>query len=453
MKSNSILVIAFIPFMFLVSCKKYLDAKPDKTLVIPSTIADLQAMLDYDNFLNSGNGVSFGEASADNYYLPTEVFNAQNNENRNTYIWNNSNYNNYPNDWSAIYNVINVANIALEVIDKIPNIAIDRNDWNNVKGSALFFRASSLLKGAFTFCKAYDAETATSDLGMAIKSTSDPGSPITRSNLQETYDQIIDDIKKSIPLLPDLPIHVQRPAKSSGYALLARVYLSMRIYDSCVKYANLSLEVKNDLIDYNTVNTNLTYPFQRFNKEILFNDVDGGAGYYIVSPYYAIVDTTLYNSYDENDIRKTAFFISQSPGVRFQGMYYDQSRRLFIGLATDEVYLMRAECYARSGDTEAALNDLNYLMVNRWKSGSFIPIIASDAAEALSIILTERRKELIFRNVRWMDIKRLNKEGANITLKRVVNGQTYILSPNDNKFALALPADIIRMTGMPQNPL
>ena len=454
MKNKYLSIISFILVIFLFnSCRKYLDAKPDKTLEIPSTISDLQAILDYDNFLNTGNGISFGEASADNYYLPDAVFNSQNNENQNAYIWSNTNYIDYPNDWASIYNIINVANVVLDNIDKIHATTIDQNDWDNVKGSALFFRASSLLKGVFTFCKAYDKATSTSDFGMAIKLTSDPNSPTIRSNLQDTYNRIISDIVESIPLLPNLPIQVERPGKASAYALLARTYLSMRIYDSCAKYANLSIELKNDLVDYNTINTSLNYPFGRFNKEVLFNDVDGGSSYYTVSPYYAIVDSTLYNSYDSNDIRRTAFFTSQPPGVRFKGMYFNQNRQLFIGLATDEVYLMRAECYARSGNKDSALADLNHLMVTRWKAGTFIPFTASDAQEVLSIILTERRKELIFRSLRWMDIKRLNKEGANITLTRIVNGQTYILPPNDNRFALALPADIIKMTGMPQNPL
>jgi len=56
------------------------------------------------------------------------------------------------------------------------------------------------------------------------------------------------------------------------------------------------------------------------------------------------------------------------------------------------------------------------------------------------------------RDLRWMDIKRLNKEGANISLRRTVNGITYSLQPNDNKFALPLPETIIRISGMTQNP-
>lgn len=56
------------------------------------------------------------------------------------------------------------------------------------------------------------------------------------------------------------------------------------------------------------------------------------------------------------------------------------------------------------------------------------------------------------RGLRWMDLKRLNKDSANIILTRQVNGQTYTLQPNDLRYALPLPEDIIQITGMQQNP-
>jgi hypothetical protein len=90
-------------------------------------------------------------------------------------------------------------------------------------------------------------------------------------------------------------------------------------------------------------------------------------------------------------------------------------------------------------------------MVKRWESGTFVPFTASAPAEALNIILTERRKELIDRGLRWIDLKRFNLEGANIVLTREMKGETYTLQPNANYYALPLPADIIKATGIPQN--
>jgi hypothetical protein len=123
----------------------------------------------------------------------------------------------------------------------------------------------------------------------------------------------------------------------------------------------------------------------------------------------------------------------------------------FQGLATDEVYLTRAESYARDSDIVSALNDLNALLKSRWKKGSFNPFTATTASQALQLILTERRKELPFRGIRWMDIKRLNKEGAQIKLQRELNGITYEILPNGSRYVFPIPPDVIALSGMPQN--
>ena len=114
--------------------------------------------------------------------------------------------------------------------------------------------------------------------------------------------------------------------------------------------------------------------------------------------------------------------------------------------------MMRAECAARQGNISAAMNDLNNLLKKRWKTGTFSNLAATSAAEALSIILTERRKELIMRGLRWMDIKRFNKEGQNIFLKRIILGQAYIIEPNSLRYSLTIPDDVISISGMKQNP-
>jgi len=71
---------------------------------------------------------------------------------------------------------------------------------------------------------------------------------------------------------------------------------------------------------------------------------------------------------------------------------------------------------------------------------------------ALGTILNERRKELLFRGLRWSDVKRLNRDGAGIILSREINNQEFVLPPNDKRYAIALPEDVLEMTGMEQNP-
>ena len=97
------------------------------------------------------------------------------------------------------------------------------------------------------------------------------------------------------------------------------------------------------------------------------------------------------------------------------------------------------------------MNDLNALLEKRYQTSTFTPLVINDQKEALSRILLERRKELVMRGLRWIDIKRLNKGGDQITLVRKIGNQTYTLLPNSDYYALPIPDDIIRITGMKQN--
>jgi tetratricopeptide (TPR) repeat protein len=458
MKINILIIVTILGIaLYNTACKKYLDAKPDQKLVVPTTLKDLQALLD-NTSVNNESSPSADEASADNYYLLKANYDALSTLSQKAYGWENYDYTVYPNDWSIIYNGIYPSNVVLSAIGNIEKTELNQADWNNAKGSALFFRSQGFLRAAFIFCKSYDESTANDDLGIVLRQTPDFTEKSVRANLKDTYTKIITDLKEAASLLPITPKHVLRPSKPAAFALLARTYMSMRDYDNAYKYADSCLQLKNDLMNYATETspTNATRPIQQFNKEVIFSSILGTYVYNSVVPGTSRVDSILYNSYSNNDMRKTVFFRDAttlgSTGYIFKGTYDGSYTNLFIGIATDEVWLMRAECSARLGNKNAALGDLNTLMQKRWNNnGTWIPFSASTAQDALNLILTERRKELIFRGLRWMDIKRLNKEGANIILKRVMNGQTYTLSPNDLRYALLLPQDIINLTGMPQN--
>lgn len=450
-----ILFLLMIGSSFL-SCKKELDTKPSKSLEVPSTVNDLQALLDNIYIMNN-LPPGFDEASADDYYLQDPAFEALVSFQRNAYLWQSkgTDFADFPNDWANIYNPVYYANVALDYIGSIAVTPNNQADWNNVKGSALFFRSLSFLRAAWIYSKAYDPATDAQDYGIVLRLTSDFNIQSARASLKETYDQIINDLKEAVPLLPDRPKQVTRPSKASAYALLARTFLSMRNYPQAGLYADSSLQLYNTLIDYNTISPGSSRPFQRFNSEVLFQIAMSIFQFTNIYPRIALVDSVLYQSYADDDIRKTAFFrlYAEPDQYNFKGSYDGSPNTLFMGIATDEVYLMRAECYARGGDIADAMADLNTLIETRWSNTStYIPFSAATAADALALVLTERRKELIFRDLRWMDLKRFNKDGANITLTRNINGVIYTLPPNDNRYALPIPAPIIAQTGMPQNP-
>jgi len=445
----------FLPALLMlpvfISCKKYLDEKPDKKLAVPSNVADVQAMLDYYNQLVLDPASD--EVSADDYYVTTATWQAlSKEEDRRMYTWQKDNiFSLQSNDWFTVYRNIYYYNSVLDYLEKIKITADNEADWKHVKGQALMLRGRAFLQVINIWSPAYDRVTAASDLGIPLRLNGNFNEPSVRSSVQQSFNQVISDLKASIPLLPARGIHVARASRTAAYAFLARTYLAMQDYSNAGSYADSCLQLYSSLLDYNTLNAAATYPVPQFNAEMLFYSVQLPS---ILSNSRAKIDSLLYRSYTVNDCRKTVFFKDNGDGTYgFKGTYDGNSGgALFTSIATDEIYLTRAECYARAGNKIAALADLNTLLIKRYKTGTFTPVSALDASEALSKILVERRKQLLMRCVRWMDIKRLNKEGAGISLKRQVNSQLFTLAPNDLRFALPIPEDVIALTGMPQNP-
>lgn len=448
---NITYILCISSMLMLNACEKYLDAKPDKKLVVPGTINDLQALLDNYPRMNGADPGS-GEISADDYYLTEQNWQGLfTDQYRRMYIWEKDGlFEEGSNDWGKVYTSIYYSNTAIEGISTIKPNQANQALWNNVQGQALFYRAKSFFQAALIWSKGYSENTAAIDLGIPLRTDSDFNKAVNRSSVKQTYDQVIKDLEEAIALLPLTVPHVMRPSKTAANALLARVYLAMGKYDKAFIYANASLQQQSTLLDYNNLNTTVNYPFSPYHTEVLHESLIPAP-----DPIYnskAKIIPELLQMYNENDLRKKLFFSKNADGsYSFKGSY-EGSANLFSGLSTDEVYLMRAECLARVGKVQEAMNDLNTLLQKRWKSGTFITLTASNPQEALTIILNERRKELLMRGLRWMDLKRLNKEGANITITRHLNNTVYVLPAEDLRYALPIPEDVIALTGMMQNP-
>lgn len=449
-------LLALVCPVYLLSCKKYLDEPVSPTVGYPTTITNCQALLDNSEVMNEGRTPSFLDGSCDDYFLLQSQFNSIGITSRQVYLWEDPIVGTF-NDWIIGYAPIYTANVCLQHIDNIESSG-NIVGWNNVKGSAFFFRAYYFLNLAWEYSRAFDNTTADQDLGIALKKGIDLYDPTIRSSVRQTYDQIISDAKQAILYLPDTASHPLRPSKAAAYGLLARAYLSMHKYEDALVYADKCLSLKNRLIDYNgdadlisDFSTDIS-PFRLYNKETIFYshaaqllDVPG------INTTY--VDSTLYFKYDDNDLRKAAFFTGTQRYKAFKGTYTQDVFKLFSGIAVDEMFLIRAECRARQNNKIGALEDLNTVLSKRWKTGTFDSVTAATPQEALEKILEERRKELLMRGLRWADIKRLNKEVDHaITLERVVNNQLNNLPPNDNRYALPIPQVIIEQTGMQQNP-
>jgi starch-binding outer membrane protein, SusD/RagB family len=447
-----IVALCFILICCLLSsCKKYLDKKSDNSLITPKTLDDLQALLD-DNYYMNANTPAFGEASADDYFDQTSVYNSLDARSQQVYTWALKIYNGPTNDWSDNYEVIHTANFCIDQLNAIEKTPANEDAWNNIKGSALFFRGYYYLGLTWDYAKAYDDASSSKDPGIVIRASSDFKPVSTRASVADSYKQVINDLEEAGNLLQTKVPQPMRPSKVAAYGALARTFLSMRKYDSAFKYANAALQIKNELLDFNSssVDPSSYVPFAPFNKEIIFYSTQSGS-YSSKLYFYASIDTALLASYETNDLRSVVFFFPYNNYYGFKGDYAATLYPPFSGITTDEMFLIRAECYARQGNASAAMDDLNALLIKRYMTGTFVPLQITNADEALAKILLERRKELLMRGLRWIDIKRLNKENYNITPTRVIGSQTYTLAPNSDYYALPLPDDVVKETGIPQN--
>jgi tetratricopeptide (TPR) repeat protein len=284
--------------------------------------------------------------------------------------------------------------------------------------------------------------------GILLSASSDISAAKTRSSLQEGYAQVIADLLRADTLLPETVTAATTPSRTASKALLARVYLSMRDYAHAFVYADRALARNNFLMDYNSLSAAATYPIPKINGEDIFHS---RMNTYLIMTY-AVTDSVLYRSYATNDLRRTVFFNTSTGSPVFKGSYEGASS-FYSGLATDEMYLIRAECHARAGRIASAMADLNALLVKRWKTNSYINLTAGTSKDALDLVLQERQKELLFRGLRWADLKRLNKEQDRaITLTRVIGGQTYTLPPNDLRYVFLLPEAEVAISNVQQNP-
>lgn len=428
------------------SCDTFLDEKPDQKLAVPNSLEDLEAILNNANLLNHAV-LGIGEAASDNISLTDAQWRVLSESDRNLHVWRdpiiplNADVNNA---WQRPYQNILYMNTILEVAEKNRD-KLEKEDpvrFGNIVGKAYFYRAFYYLGLVNTWSEAFGEKGQYHSLGIPLRLTSDFNQPSKQASVSSCYLQVEKDLKIALTHLPVITSQLFSPSKAAGYALMSRLYMGMQRYKEALVYADSCLALKNEVYDYNKLDLGKTYPFTQFNSEVLF--VSAGMNYVAMRAVInGGIDTLLYHSYDEQDLRKKAFFIfNQNRSVRFRGSYYGSSAP-FTGLAIDEVLLNKAECLVRRGQVGEGLEVLNGFLVNRYVKNKYIPNNPSDERGALLFVLDERRKQLLMRDVRWWDLKRLNKEGKFLTrIERKMGDDVFILEPNDVRYVLPLPENV-----------
>ncbi|KLT64731.1 RagB/SusD family nutrient uptake outer membrane protein [Pedobacter sp. BMA] len=449
--------IYFLSLLFILSgnfagCKKeYLEAKPSLALTVPTTAADMQGLLDYLTVMNVAPALP--QLFVDDIYIPdASLASLTSQDERNVYSWKKEIYStSYNAEWKTGWEEIFYANIVLDGIAAKPTN--EQKDYAAIKGAALFFRALAYYNLAQIFTKPYNPASAGSDKGLPIREVADVNANPPRGILSATYAFMLNDLTTAVPLLSEKLDYKSRPNRMAALALLARISLIMQNYNAAYAYANQSLRLYATLINYNTLSTTASRPFPavlpKGNDEVLFATSQITNSFMLNMSSAVNAAPELYAKYTANDLRKVIFF--NASGKNFKGNYNNASQ-LFGGIANDEVYLIRAETAIRLGDIDSGLADINTLLLNRYKTGTFVNYTKANTPDPLKLVIDERRKQLPFRGQRMADLRRLNQDPVfKIDLTRTVNGVVLQLPAGDERYVFPIPQGEIQTSGMEQN--
>lgn len=447
------IIFSLLAIALLLGCDDtFLDIKSESNLVIPKSVEDVTGLMNNTVMFN-GVCTELGTVGGDEFIVRDGLLHTLTVPwQRNAYIWADEVYEGQTiGDWNNAYQRILYCNIALETLDKLNAEEIE--EARIAKGSALFYRAYSHYLLQQQFGMPYVANSAQRDLGIPLKVESDVTLRSVRSTVEETYNQIIEDLKTAVILLPTISENRYSASKSAAYALFAKVYLDMQDYDKALTHVDLCLGIQNRLLDYNDIPIGASIPFSTKpieNVEIIYYASMLPSA--ILRTSYSISPEVL-ELYSDDDLRKEVYFTRNVDGrILFKGSYLGFGNGIyFVGLAVDEMYLIAAECLARLGRDESARNMISTLLRHRITKGSLINLPTGGEA-LLTYILEEKRRQLVFRGTRWGDLRRLNQDVRfSKKIERHIDGASYILEPNAKKYTWPIPDAAVLYSDIIQN--
>lgn len=454
--------------LLLCSCDDYVDIVP-KGNTIPQSVDDFAELMAngsmaYNNDLYAFTDVSYSllhfALYSDDYnvsqdpastmyttHLSLSLF-------QNTLKWADYIYGAAESDanWNGLYKSNYVCNYVLDNIDNAAEGV--SNQREDVKGQALVHRAMNYFLLVNMYGKQYNKTTSDSDLGVPLVLTSDINKQYPRATVAQVYAQIMADLDEATGLLTqETSKYNNIPSLATAYALRARCELWMQDFDKAYEDAAQSLAYKDYMIDYNTLSAYMpgvpAYGISGYDSNVQTNPEVLYSRYLTESDYFTYTDKMLAIIDKENDLRYTLFIgdLAMS-GITEPTSWY---RKNHSGINVSEVWLTKAEAAVRksSPDVDAAIDALDAVRKVRYNAATYTPTTTTDKDVLLKEILDERRREITFTEMSFLDKKRLNQyiETA-APMERTAYGETFTMPVGDPHWQLAIPLDVMAL-----NPL
>lgn len=443
----------------LTSCEDFLEIGPntselDADLVFENDNTAIVALegiyheLQFTGFA-SGNiqSVTFlGNTLADDA-IEYAVTNDRYNFYTNTLRANNSVNNNI---WSSAYKQLYSVNALLEGIQD--NVDLTEVTKNRIEGEAKFIRAFIY----YYLMHLYD------EVPLVLTTDYHRNQSLARTPVNEIYSQIQKDLEEALVYLPEDYVHSEgehiRPTKYAAYTLLARLALWKEDYTQAINYASEVIDSgKYSLVELDDV-------FKANSAEGVWQLVPVNPNTGANEGYHFILENNpeVSSSTASQALNEDFLSIWQANDLRYQnwiGVYTEgtdnyyypfkykiknggDSEEYSMVMRFAELYLIRAEAYAKSGNVQAALNDLNKIR-NRAGLADWTMVDIADIEQA---VLDERRRELFSEwGHRWLDLRRFKK------IDEVLGQKKSTWQPHAK--LLPIPEqDILRNPFLTQNP-
>ena len=439
------------------SCDNYLDDAP-KGSKVPTTLADFEAFI-RDEYTNQSVDVEQAltllndkyQTVADLAYYRLTKANYFWDETADRIILNQADERTYYGQYAGI----STFNLIIE--NALTTTEATEDQKRVVWAEAKILRAMSYYNLVNFYADTYVASTASTKLSVPLITSADINAPSKQVAIQEMYDFILADVKDALPYLPKVSQTPLHPNLGAGYAFYSRVYLQMNNYTEALKYADLALSENSSLYDWTA--------YYNENKDIIeipnsYTTTPSPMGYDYVENYTYRHGTRTYLStevsipvdraqrFETGDSRFLSRWKIRTVGAE---TYYRRTLSGMFnygGITTVEVYLIKAECLARAGQLNEAMDILNTVRKTRILPASYQDIAATDKTTALNAIFKTKNNELILTLIPFADARRLNAEGTyKVSFSKVDAGVTYSLSSDSHMWTMPFPQGATKNPG------
>ena len=472
-----ICLVSVVVMFFSAGCDDFLDVAPSSSVSIPTFIEDYENML-YPFYLKY-NANPILAVMGDDVYWSKSFYNSWsgNEQFRRAYLWSDEIYDQTMSNthWNQQYGMIYTFNKIVDEVRNVPNEAM--GNLLVIEAEARAYRALTYFNLVSVYAKPY-----------ALANESDPGIPVIQKNdvtetkrertpVREVYNFIIRDLDSAIKYLPP------HPTKASRYqaAGLNVIGLKAKVLYHMNEYGRALTELENFFELLATTTSRFNYSYALFNyqnatptpydpsglpsvydpvadvEDVMIHEYmfDPTKGSLYTGSIAVLASNHLMSLFPADGDRRKELMLSKT------GTDADEPDRVIkeghysnTGISMPDIYLMIAECYARSNRTTEALKYLNELRENRLTPATYTELSSSDSQVILRWVLEERIKEFVATGHRWLDMRRLWNDpvgSALIEKTRTFDGKTYTLT--ENRLTVRIPEYVMEFNpGWEQNP-